>query len=98
MSITSQIRRTGNEVDQDKGSVLETPGNLSSVSVAGVVTAETVKLYLLDLPALLAGLWLGFKLYGKPDDAAFRKLMLLLLLVSGLALIVARAWPSRLQV
>jgi uncharacterized membrane protein YfcA len=69
-----------------------------SVSVTGVVTAETVKLYLLGLPALLAGLWLGFKLYGKLDDAAFRKLMLLLLLVSGLALIAAQAWPSRPQV
>jgi hypothetical protein len=37
---------------------------------------------------LLAGLWSGFKLYGKLDDAAFRKVILLLLLVSGLALVV----------
>ena len=66
-----------------------------SLSITGAVTAETVKLYLLGLPALLAGLWLGFKLYGKLDDAAFRKLILLLLLVSGLALIVAHGWPIR---
>ena len=64
-----------------------------SLSVTGAVTADTVKLYLLGLPALLAGLWLGFKLYGKLDDVAFRKLILLLLLVSGLALIVAHGWP-----
>jgi uncharacterized membrane protein YfcA len=64
-----------------------------SLSVTGAVTAETVKLYLLGLPALLAGLWLGFKLYGKLDDAAFRKLILLLLLASGLSLIVAHGWP-----
>jgi hypothetical protein len=38
-------------------------------------------------------LWLGFRLYGKLDDAAFRKLILVLLLVSGLALIAAQAWP-----
>jgi hypothetical protein len=38
-------------------------------------------------------LWLGFKLYGKLDDAAFRKLVLLLLLVSGVALIAAQGWP-----
>ena len=44
-----------------------------SVSVTGVVTAEIIKLYLLGLPALLAGLWLGFKLYGRVDDAMFRK-------------------------
>jgi uncharacterized protein len=64
-----------------------------SLSFTGAVTAETVKLYVLGLPALLAGLWLGFKLYGRLDDAAFRKLVLLLLLASGLALIVAHGWP-----
>lgn len=62
--------------------------NAISLSVAGVVTAETVKLYLLGLPVLLAGLWTGFKLYGKLDDVAFRKVILLLLLVAGLALVV----------
>ena len=49
---------------------------------------ESVELYVLCLPLLLAGLWSVFKLYGKLDDAAFRKVILLLLLVSGLALIV----------
>jgi hypothetical protein len=44
----------------------------------------------LGLPALLAGLWLGFKCYGKLDDATFRKLVLLLLLCSGLTLIAAQ--------
>jgi hypothetical protein len=39
----------------------------------GAVTTDIVNLYLLGLPALLGGLWLGFKLYGKLDDAAFRK-------------------------
>ena len=53
-----------------------------------VFTAETVKLYVLGLPVLLIGLWSGFKLYGKLDEAAFRKVILLLLLVSGLSLIV----------
>jgi uncharacterized membrane protein YfcA len=62
--------------------------NTISLSIAGAVTAETAKLFLLGFPALLAGLWSGFKLYGKLDDAAFRKVILLLLLVSGLALIV----------
>ena len=59
-----------------------------SLSFAGAVTAEIAKLYLLGLPLLLAGLWCGFKLYGTLDDAAFRKVILLLLLVSGLALSV----------
>ena len=61
-----------------------------SLGVTGAVTVEMLKLYLLGLPALLAGLWAGFKLYGKLDDAAFRKLILLLLLAAGLALIAAQ--------
>jgi hypothetical protein len=59
-----------------------------------VVTADTVRLYVLGLPALLAGLWVGFKLYGKLDEATFRKLILLMLLVSGLALVAAQGWPA----
>jgi uncharacterized membrane protein YfcA len=67
--------------------------NVISLSFAGAVTVDIVQLYLLGLPVMLAGIWLGFKLYGKLDDVAFRKLMLLLLLVSGLALIAAQGWP-----
>jgi uncharacterized membrane protein YfcA len=59
-----------------------------SLGVAGAVTLETAKLYLLGLPALLAGLWCGFRLYGRLDDAAFRKVILWLLLISGMSLIV----------
>jgi uncharacterized protein len=59
-----------------------------SLSAAGAVTAETMKLYLLGLPCMLVGTWVGLKLYGRLNDAAFRKIILLLLLVSGLSLIV----------
>ena len=64
-----------------------------SVSVAGVVTADIVKLYLLGLPALLAGLWSGFKLYGKLDDATFRKVILVMLFFSGWGLLIGQVWP-----
>jgi uncharacterized membrane protein YfcA len=50
--------------------------------------ADILKLFLLGLPALLLGLWVGVRLYGKLDDAGFRKIILLLLLVSGLSLAV----------
>jgi uncharacterized membrane protein YfcA len=63
-----------------------------SLSVAGAITIDTLKLYVLGLPALLAGLWLGFKCYGKLDDATFRKVVLVLLLCSGVALIAAQRW------
>src|SRR5215472_7457049 len=62
--------------------------NLVSLTVAGAITANIIRFYLIGLPAMLAGLWVGFKLYGKLDDAAFRKVILVLLLLAGLGLIV----------
>jgi uncharacterized membrane protein YfcA len=59
-----------------------------SLSIAGAVTADTVKLYLFGLPLLAVGTWTGLKLYGYLDEAVFRQLVLLLLLVSGMTLIV----------
>jgi len=59
-----------------------------SLTLAGAATAETGKLYLLGLPCMLAGTWAGLKLYGKLDDTAFRKVILMLLLVLGLSLVV----------
>jgi uncharacterized protein len=64
--------------------------NVVSLGIAGAVTADILRLYLLGLPAMLAGLWVGFKLYGKLDDAAFRKIVLVLLLIAGLGLILPR--------
>jgi uncharacterized protein len=44
-----------------------------SFAVAQAFTVQTLKLYALALPVLIAGIWCGFGLYGKLDDAAFRK-------------------------
>jgi uncharacterized membrane protein YfcA len=49
---------------------------------------DILKLFLFGLPALLLGLWVGLTVYGKIDDAAFRKAILILLLVSGLSLVL----------
>jgi uncharacterized membrane protein YfcA len=59
-----------------------------SMGITGAFTTETLKLYGLGLPFMLAGIWSGFKLYGKIDDETFRKAVLVLLLLSGLSLIV----------
>lgn len=59
-----------------------------SLSFVGALNRETVTLFLLGLPLLFAGLWAGLKLYGRLDDAAFRKLVLVLLLLSGISLLV----------
>jgi hypothetical protein len=61
--------------------------NVISLSLVGAITTDIVKLYLLGLPAMASGIWAGLRLYGKLDDAAFRKVILVLLLVSGLGLI-----------
>lgn len=59
-----------------------------SMIATGAVTFETLKLYALGLPFMFAGLWSGFKLYGKIDDETFRKAVLILLLLAGLSLIL----------
>jgi uncharacterized membrane protein YfcA len=56
----------------------------------GEIDRETIRLFALGLPALVAGTWLGLKLYGPLDETAFRKLVLLLLLGSGLAFVAVR--------
>ena len=61
------------------------------LGTAGIVDAETARLFLLGLPVLLAGTWLGLKLYGWLDEAAFRRVLLVLVLVSGAALILPSA-------
>jgi uncharacterized membrane protein YfcA len=62
--------------------------NVISLGLVGAITADTMQLYLLGLPAMIAGLWFGFKLYGRLDDVAFRKVLLVLLLIAGLGLIL----------
>jgi len=60
----------------------------TSMAVTGAFTPETLKLYGLGFPFMLAGLWSGFKLYGMIDDETFCKAVLVLLLIAGLSLIV----------
>src|SRR5262245_45364277 len=54
----------------------------------GSIAGDTIRLFLFGLPVLLLGTWLGLTLYGRLDDAAFRKVVLVLLLVSGGALLL----------
>ena len=50
-----------------------------SQAVAGSITADTLTLYGLGALFLVAGLWSGFKLFGRIDDETFRKTVLALL-------------------
>jgi uncharacterized protein len=55
--------------------------------VAGLYTVDTVKLYGVGLPFMIAGIWIGFKLYGTINDETFRKTVLILVLLAGLSLV-----------
>jgi uncharacterized membrane protein YfcA len=57
--------------------------------VAGSYTTETVKLYGIGLPFMVAGIWIGFKLYGTINDETFRKAVLLVVLIAGVSLVVS---------
>jgi len=48
-----------------------------------LVTLDTIRLFFIGLPVLVAGTLLGWSLYGKLNEVAFRKVVLALLLVSG---------------
>jgi uncharacterized membrane protein YfcA len=54
----------------------------------GMIGGDTLALFLIGLPALAVGTWVGLKLFGKLDDQAFRRVVLALLLISGLSLLV----------
>jgi len=64
---------------------------MSAVALAatGPISRHTIELFLIGLPALALGTWAGFALYGRLDEAAFRKIVLMLLLASGLFLLVS---------
>ena len=53
----------------------------------GTVTSETIKLFVIGLPFLIAGTWLGLELFGRLNEAAFRKIVLALLFASGAILL-----------
>ena len=61
----------------------------AALGTTGAFAANTVSLFLIGLPALLAGTWLGLALYGRLDEDGFRRIVLLLLLASGLFLIAS---------
>jgi uncharacterized membrane protein YfcA len=55
----------------------------------GTLSPEVGRLFLIGLPALIVGTTAGWASYGKLDESQFRKIVLALLLVSGIALIAS---------
>jgi uncharacterized membrane protein YfcA len=69
------------------------PFNLAVLSWAlavqaqqGFITAEVGRLTLICLPGTIVGVWLGVRAFGRVDDRQFRRVVLWLLLASGIVL------------
>jgi uncharacterized membrane protein YfcA len=56
---------------------------------AGIITLDTVRFFVIGLPALVAGTWLGWRFYEILDEGAFRNVVLVLLLASGTTLVAS---------
>jgi uncharacterized membrane protein YfcA len=54
----------------------------------GEIDTDTLFLLAVGLPPVIAGTWAGLRLYGRLDEAAFRNVVLWLLLISGAVLIL----------
>jgi uncharacterized membrane protein YfcA len=63
--------------------------HLLSLILLGAVALDrqSIVLFLASLPAVLIGLWIGWRVYGRLDERLFRKLFAGLLVASGLLLI-----------
>jgi uncharacterized membrane protein YfcA len=59
---------------------------LAYFSKFGILASATWARYVWCLPAVIGGTWLGLQLFNRIDDAKFRRLILIFLLVSGATL------------
>ena len=61
----------------------------ATLIVSGSFTRPITELLAMGLPAVLLGTWAGFRLYGRVDELMFRRLLLGLLLVSGVFMLAS---------
>jgi uncharacterized membrane protein YfcA len=61
---------------------------LGALWAQGAIGPRAVADFAWCLPPIVLGAWLGLKLYGRVDDAQFRRIVLGLLLASGVVLLV----------
>ncbi len=61
---------------------------LASYALDGTVTRAMLPIFALMLPIILLSTWLGVQLYRRISERQFRRIVLLLLLLSGATLLV----------
>lgn len=57
-------------------------------AMAGIITLDTIKKAAILVPVMLAGLWLGMKSSSVLDEKSVKKIVIIVLIVSGIALVV----------
>jgi uncharacterized protein len=64
--------------------------HVTTLALVGVVALDRagLLLFLAALPALAAGAWTGWKIYGRLDEIRFRQMLATLLVVSGIVLVI----------
>jgi uncharacterized protein len=62
---------------------------LTVYATRGLITAEAAGLFVVVAPAMVIPAILGARLYARFSDAVFRRVLLILLLISGVVLLVS---------
>lgn len=84
-----RVTETGDEFKANISAVFifENTVRIIMYSVIGVIQLSTLKQSLLMMPFMLTGLWLGIKSGKVLDEKVVKKLVIILLIISGIALI-----------
>jgi uncharacterized membrane protein YfcA len=89
-AIWCQLRGWPKEVSRGVYQPFIVMAHIVTMALIGVVALDRsgVVLFLLALPALMLGAFIGWRVYGRLDEARFRQAFAVLLVVSGLILVL----------
>ena len=89
-AIWCQLRGWSKEVSRGVYQPFIIMAHLATMALIGVVALDRagVVLFLLALPALMLGAFIGWRVYGRLDETRFRQIFAVFLVVSGLILVI----------
>ncbi|MAO55134.1 MAG: permease [Rhodospirillaceae bacterium] len=67
---------------------------LASQAIGGFMTMEVGRLCLIAFPATVAASWIGRRVYDRLGDGLFNRVVMTLLLFSGISLVVTALWQE----
>ncbi len=68
--------------------IVENLVRIVTYTLFGIITLESLKLSFILMPVMLLGVFLGIKSAGNLDESKVKKLVIILLIISGIALII----------